>query len=108
VNSKYGKLSALIIVLTLLALVALGTPSTGFALGGLQNPGFEQGLTRWTTSAVDAAVVVGTETSAQCPTYANMGGASVAPFKGAKSLRLGACRSINQSQPKGTNRAIVD
>jgi hypothetical protein len=105
VNSKYGKLSASIIVLTLLALVALGTPSTGFALGGLQNPGFEQGLTSWTTSAVDAAVVVGTETSAQCPTYANMGGASVAPFKGAKSLRLGACRSINQSQPKGTNRA---
>jgi PKD repeat protein len=34
-----------------------------------------------------------------------MGGVTVAPFKGTKSLRLGACRAINQSQPKGTNTA---
>jgi len=88
-----------------LALIALGTPSSGLALGGLQNPGFEQGLTSWTASAVDGAVVVGTDTSAQCATYTDMGGVTVAPFKGAKALRLGACRKVNQSQPKGTNKA---
>ena len=94
------------LIVVALAALSIGDPSSGSASpGGLQNPGFEQGLTSWTTTAVDTAVVVGTETSAQCATYADMGGVSVQPYKGSKSLRLGQCRKINQSQSKGANKA---
>jgi PKD repeat protein len=104
---RYRRHGIAYLALIVLALVALsiGDPSSSSAAaGGLQNPGFEQGLAHWTADAEDAAVVVGTETPAQCLTYANMGGVTVAPFKGAKDLRLGACRKNNQSQPKGTNQ----
>ncbi len=106
--AKRRKLSVACLALLVLVLVALsvGDSSPGFAsLGGLQNPGFEAGLSPWIVTAADAGLVVGTESAVQCPTYADMGVASVVPFKGARSLRLGTCRNINQSQPKGANKA---
>ena len=107
VMAKHCRLSLFGVTLVILALAGLsiGDPYSGSAApGGLQNPGFEQGLTNWTAVAADAAVVVGTESSTQCATYTDMGGLTVAPFKGAKSLREGTCRRNNQSQPKGTNK----
>jgi PKD domain len=107
VMAKHCRLSVFGVALVVLALAALSIrdPYSGSAApGGVQNPGFEQGLTNWTATAVDAAVVVGTESSAQCATYSDMGGVTVAPFKGAKALREGTCRRINQSQTKGTNK----
>ena len=106
--ARHGKMGVFGVAALILALAALSIPdpSSGSASqSGLQNPGFEQGLVNWTTTAADKAVVVGTESSDACPTYADMGGATVAPYKGTKSLRLGTCRAISQSQTKGTNKA---
>jgi hypothetical protein len=106
---NYRRSGILFVALLVLALAALSIddPSSGSAApSGLQNPGFEQGLTSWTVAAADAAVVVGTETSAQCPTYPSMGGVTVQPNRGSKALRLGKCAAGgNSQQPKGTNRA---
>ena len=104
---KRGRFSGLTVALVVLALagLSLGDPSSSEASpGGLQNPGFESGLAGWPATAADVALVVGTETSAQCPTYTDMGVASVQPFKGARALRLGGCKKINESQNRGVNR----
>jgi PKD repeat protein len=104
-NSRAAALSIALVALALAAF-ATGDGRTGSAAnGGLLNPGFEQGLTNWTATAADAALVVSSEGAAQCPTYAGMGGVVVEPFKGTKALRLGACKQINQAQTKGTNKA---
>ena len=103
-KSRLVAVAAAAVTLVVLAFFAWRDGATTQASpAGLLNPGFEQDLTSWTATAADAAVVVGTETSAQCLTYTDMGGVTVPPFKGAKSLREGTCRKINQSQPKGTN-----
>jgi hypothetical protein len=105
---KRGRFSGLTVALVVLALagISLGDPSSGAASpGGLLNPGFESGLAGWTATAADVALVVGTDSSTQCPTYTDMGVASVQPFKGLKALRLGGCKKINESQNRGDNKA---
>jgi len=98
--------AGLALVILALAAVSIVDNSSGFAsLGGPQNAGFELGLSPWTITSADAGLVVGTETALQCPTYTSMGVAGVQPYKGTKSLRLGGCKKISESQTKGTTRA---
>ncbi len=72
------------------------------AATGLQNPGYENGLTSWkvTQPATGNAVVVGAETSASYPVYGDMGLTTVSPFTGSKMLRIGIPKTA--SQTKGT------
>ena len=107
VNSSTRWLRRLSLAALVLAVAALSLAQSrpGAAAGGLQNPGFESGLSSWSVSAADVGLVVGAESSAQCATYADMGNITVLPYKGTKALRLGGCKKINESENKGLNKA---
>src|SRR5262245_31857806 len=80
------------------------------ASAAITNIGFEDGAIGatppgWTLGpVVDAALVVGTEGPSNFPVYADKN-ITVAPFKGAKALRIGTPKRFAESQTRGTNRA---
>ena len=83
--------------LLLLTLVAvLGSAAVVSAATGLQNPGFENGLTDWKVSQPVSgnAVAVGAESSA---VYGSMGLTTVPPFRGGKMLRIGISETASQA-----------
>ncbi|TMB98887.1 MAG: PKD domain-containing protein [Chloroflexi bacterium] len=97
---------ALAVLALSIAVLALADTRSGLAsTGGLVNPGFESGAAPWVISAADVGLVTGTETSAQCATYADMGNLTVAPYKGSKDLRLGGCKRINENENRGLDKA---
>src|SRR5438093_9135124 len=104
-GKRWLRMLSLAVLIVVAASLSLAESRPGAAAGGLQNPGFESGLTGWSVSAADVGQVVGAESSAQCPTYADMGNVTVQPYRGAKALRLGTCKRINESQNKGLNTA---
>lgn len=104
-SRRWLRTLSLAILILVAASLSLAESRPSAAAGGLQNPGFESGLSSWSVSAADVGLVVGSESSAQCATYADMGNITVQPYNGAKALRLGACKKINESQNKGLNKA---
>ncbi|MBI4283130.1 MAG: hypothetical protein HY663_01510, partial [Chloroflexi bacterium] len=106
-----ARITLVSIVLTAALLLNLFPPfinHTRAASTGLQNPGFEDGLTGWTisTPVADNVTVVGTDTATQWPAYTAMKVTSVSPFKGTKMLRLGTPKGVSESQNQGTNTVI--
>src|SRR6266571_7900195 len=83
-RKRWFKMLSLAILILVVASLSLAESRPSAAAGGLQNPGFESGLTGWSVSAADVGLVVGRESSAQCPTYTDMGNITVQPYKGAK------------------------
>ena len=104
VTSNYYKLLSSIFSLALLC-TGLFTGSV-HAGSGLQNPGFESGLTPWTASepVAGSVLVVGTEDGATSPTYSDMG-ITISPFTGNQMLRTGTPKNISEKQVRGTYSA---
>ena len=109
-KSRLIALATAFVTLVVLAFAWRDGAITQASPGGLLNPGFEDGLAGWTPGPVaDVVLAVGTESSVQCPTYANMTADPqqplvVTPYKGDGAVRAGGCKKINESQDRGINR----
>ena len=88
---------------SLLAILAGSSLSVSAAADGLQNLGFESGLSGWqVTENADAVLVVGSEGPSDSPVYADKR-ITVDPFIGESMLRLGTFKEISQNQQRGGN-----
>lgn len=106
-------LVALVAALTL-APVLLGqgddSARLAAAAGSLANPGFEDGAldgnpVAWTVTqpVPDVVRVVDSEGPSEFPAYGDMGGVTVAPYRGDLMLRMGTPRRVAQNQTGGRN-----
>ncbi len=102
---------AIFIIVALL----LAPAATLAAIGGLQNPGFEDGILNgapksWTVQqpVPDVAVVVGAEGPSKFATYTDMGNVTVNPAKGNSMLRLGTPKRTAEKQVVGDNTVYQD
>src|SRR3990170_365317 len=101
---RLGVLGGAFTALVLAGLLASGDGLLTLASpGGLQNPGFEDGLDPWVIqSAPDVVSVVDQEGPADFQMYADRR-ITVEPYRGRLMLRLGSPKRLAESQKVGAN-----